>query len=79
MLRFVERETESLAGNIVIQRLKDLSHDICEPFRSAIQWITPGSKFFATQLSYWITTPWDNRGSRVTLAGDAAHAMLPSK
>ena len=22
---------------------------------------------------------WDNRGGRITLAGDAAHAMLPRK
>lgn len=78
VLRFFERDTEHMAGEMVIDQMKNMSHDICEPFWSAIQWIPEGSRFFATQLDYWVTAPWDNRGSRVTLAGDAAHAMLPS-
>lgn len=30
-------------------------------------------------MHYWVTSPWDNKGARVTLVGDAAHAMLPSR
>jgi len=56
-----------------------MSRDICEPFRSAIRWIPAGSIFFATPLRYWVSAPWGNKGGRVALAGDAAHAMLPSR
>ena len=31
------------------------------------------------QLHYWVSQPWDNRKSRVTLAGDAAHSMFICK
>ena len=81
ILRFAHHDlTSSLTGDVVIERLKYISHNISEPFRSAIDWIPPrGSNVFATQLRYWITKPWDNRNSRVTLAGDAAHAMLPAR
>jgi len=68
-----------MEGDNAITYLKEMSNNICEPFRSAIQWIPPGSIFSLTQLNYWVTIPWNNRGSRVTLAGDAAHSMLPSK
>jgi 2-polyprenyl-6-methoxyphenol hydroxylase-like FAD-dependent oxidoreductase len=51
-----------------------------EPFQSAIQWMPEDSSpVFMRQLKYWPTLPWDNRGGRVTLAGDAAHCMLPSR
>ncbi|KAB5554440.1 hypothetical protein GE09DRAFT_1173527 [Coniochaeta sp. 2T2.1] len=81
ILRFAYHQlTTSLTGDVVIERLKSMSHTISEPFRSAIDWIPPTrSNFFATQLRYWVTKQWDNRCSRVTLAGDAAHAMLPAR
>lgn len=51
-----------------------------EPFNSAIQWMPEDSSpVFIRQLQYWPTIPWNNRGGKVTLAGDAAHCMLPSK
>ncbi|KAK0627368.1 hypothetical protein B0T14DRAFT_424211 [Immersiella caudata] len=50
-----------------------------EPFRSAIMWIPETAPLTINQLHYWATVPWDNRGGRVTIAGDAAHCLLPSK
>jgi len=51
-----------------------------EPFYSAVQWMPEDSNpVFLRQLQYWPTVPWDNRGGRVTLIGDAAHCILPSK
>lgn len=29
------------------------------------------------KLAHWASTSWDTRNGRVTLAGDAAHSMLP--
>lgn len=80
VLRFVETSLpRPLSGNPATSLIKSLPDKICEPFRSAIDWIPPGTPFFATQLDYWVTEPWSSHGGRVTLAGDAAHAMLPSR
>ncbi|KAK4449771.1 hypothetical protein QBC34DRAFT_350306 [Podospora aff. communis PSN243] len=50
-----------------------------EPFRSAIMWIPETASLTINQLHYWATVPWDNKRGRVTLAGDAAHCMLPNR
>ncbi|KAK3356505.1 putative monooxygenase [Lasiosphaeria hispida] len=50
-----------------------------EPFRSAIASIPDNATFTINQLPYWATVPWDNKGGRVTLAGDAAHCLVPSR
>jgi 2-polyprenyl-6-methoxyphenol hydroxylase-like FAD-dependent oxidoreductase len=70
-----------IEGDQAIEIVKAQMKDVCEPFRSGIQWIPAGedTKLFVTQLHYWIPVPWDNRRARVTLAGDAAHPMLPSE
>lgn len=49
----------------------------CEPFASAVKWTPEGSSCDINDLKYWIPVPWDSRGGRVTLVGDACHAMLP--
>ncbi|KAF1363174.1 FAD/NAD(P)-binding domain-containing protein [Lizonia empirigonia] len=46
-----------------------------EPYKSAIEWIPEETPVLKDQLKIWKTQPWDNRGGRVTLCGDAAHAM----
>ncbi|KAK4197019.1 hypothetical protein QBC40DRAFT_233194 [Triangularia verruculosa] len=53
--------------------------NLAEPFRSAILEAPRDATFFVSQLKYWVTVPWDGRGGRVTLAGDAAHALLPAR
>jgi 2-polyprenyl-6-methoxyphenol hydroxylase-like FAD-dependent oxidoreductase len=46
-----------------------------EPYKSAIEWIPEDTPVLRDQLKIWKTIPWDNQGGRVTLCGDAAHAM----
>lgn len=48
---------------------------LAEPFRSAYLAIAPTATIWCDRLAEWPTEPWDNRGGRVTLAGDAAHPM----
>lgn len=53
--------------------------DFCKPFGEAIEWAPDGSPCDINVMRYWIPTPWNNFGGRVTLIGDAAHPMLPCK
>jgi 2-polyprenyl-6-methoxyphenol hydroxylase-like FAD-dependent oxidoreductase len=46
-----------------------------EPYKSAIEWIPEDTNIRKDQLKIWKTVRWDNQGGRVTLCGDAAHAM----
>ncbi|CVK85577.1 related to monooxygenase [Fusarium proliferatum] len=43
--------------------------------RDTVQRIPEGSEVIEIVLQDWPCPPWDNRNGRVTLAGDAAHAM----
>lgn len=43
--------------------------------RDVIDTIPEGTEITEIVLQDWPCLPWDNRGGRVTLAGDAAHAM----
>jgi 2-polyprenyl-6-methoxyphenol hydroxylase-like FAD-dependent oxidoreductase len=61
-------------------RLKRLKQHVkrdgwAEPYRSAIEWIPEDTVVLKDQLKIWKTVPWDNQNGRVTLCGDAAHAM----
>lgn len=46
-----------------------------EPYKSAIEWIPEDTPVLKDRLNIWKTQPWNNQGGRVTLCGDAAHAM----
>jgi 2-polyprenyl-6-methoxyphenol hydroxylase-like FAD-dependent oxidoreductase len=61
-------------------RLKRLKEHVkrdgwAEPYKSAIEWIPEDTMVLKDQLKIWKTVPWDNQDGRVTLCGDAAHAM----
>lgn len=53
------------------------SSGIVEPYRSMIQnW--PNDRILNDAgINYWFAVPFDTRGGRATLAGDAAHPMPP--
>ncbi|KAK0740157.1 hypothetical protein B0T18DRAFT_439943 [Schizothecium vesticola] len=52
------------------------SQDLTWPFKEAATALRSGSvPFWQGRMTYWPTKPWDGYGGRVTLAGDAAHAM----
>lgn len=48
-----------------------------EPARSAFMWLPDDTEVHKADISYWISQPWNNRQGRLTLIGDAAHAMPP--
>ncbi|KAH1751053.1 hypothetical protein KXV22_005690 [Aspergillus fumigatus] len=50
----------------------------CEPYRSAGKWLSQATPIRAEKFHYWKNiTRWRNFGGKVTLAGDAAHPMVP--
>jgi len=79
IVRVWREKVEPSEGAEAVARIKALSQDLRDPpFRTAVQDIPDGNQVFITQLHYWATIPWGSRRSRVVLAGDAAHSMLPS-
>jgi 2-polyprenyl-6-methoxyphenol hydroxylase-like FAD-dependent oxidoreductase len=60
--------------------LKGRAKELVEPFKSAITWVIEGTEIPADVCMHWEKpVAWDNKGCRVTLAGDAAHPMVPRK
>ncbi|GKZ46144.1 hypothetical protein AbraIFM66951_009044 [Aspergillus brasiliensis] len=50
----------------------------CEPYKSVAAWLSDDTQISGEKFHYWGNiTPWTNHGGRVTLAGDAAHPMVP--
>lgn len=79
-VRIWEQDLERpIKGEEALQMFKAKCTRLCEPFRSAAEWIPEGSLCNVDQLKYWAPEPWDDRGGRVTLAGDAAHSIMPCK
>ncbi|KAK5155235.1 hypothetical protein LTS14_006190 [Recurvomyces mirabilis] len=57
--------------------IKEKAATLEEPARSAFAWIPEDTLVHRADISYWITKPWNSRKGRLTLVGDAAHAMPP--
>ncbi|CAG8903149.1 unnamed protein product [Penicillium egyptiacum] len=50
----------------------------CEPYRSVAAWLADDIDVGGESFHYWGNiAPWNNHDGRVTLAGDAAHPMVP--
>lgn len=59
---------------------KHRASEWAEPWRSAGLAIAPDTHLPLDKSTYWARcAKWDNRGGRVTLAGDAAHPMTPHR
>lgn len=52
---------------------------LCEPFRTSILTLGEDAMLPLDPGQEWSPVPWDNRHGQITLAGDAAHSMLPRK
>lgn len=57
--------------------IKSKAQSLGEPAKSAFTWIPEDTLVHKADISYWISTKWNNFNGRLTLAGDAAHAMPP--
>ncbi|KFX89084.1 hypothetical protein V490_07240 [Pseudogymnoascus sp. VKM F-3557] len=65
-----------LRGQEALDYIKENTAPLSGIFQSAIDWTPEGSYVSINEMKYWVPTPWNNHGGRVTLAGDAAHPML---
>ncbi|KAL8903044.1 MAG: hypothetical protein Q9171_007529 [Xanthocarpia ochracea] len=59
---------------------KELAKEYADPFKSAFEWLSDDSTtVWYGKMQHWDPGDpehrWDNKGGRVTLAGDAAHPM----
>ena len=66
------KEDEENAENR-LERLRAHMDGWTEPYKSVVEWVPDDVVIRPDQLRIWHPKPWDNRGGRVTLAGDAAH------
>lgn len=69
-------------GSDRVRFMKELTKDWAEPFREMVQAIPDeGGEVKALKLEDWVPeiNMWDNLSGRVTLVGDAAHAMTMCK
>jgi len=58
--------------------LQSRAETYCEPWRSALLRMKEGTHVPHDRAATWENiTAWDNKGGRVTLAGDAAHPVMP--
>ncbi|KAJ6028913.1 uncharacterized protein N7446_011747 [Penicillium canescens] len=55
--------------------MKNRAQGFVSFLQKAVDRIPAGTHVTEIKLADWECLPWDNRGGRVTLAGDAAHAM----
>src|SRR5207253_2061904 len=58
-----------------LENMKRRASRFAEPLRSAILNIPLDTEVVEIKLADWPCSGWDNFGGRVTLIGDAAHAM----
>ena len=74
-----EQPLEIPEGNVKrLELMKDLTKGWAEPFRECLMSIPDeGTEVKALRLEDWVPRDgmWKNQGGRVTMAGDAAHAM----
>jgi hypothetical protein len=66
-------------GQEALDYIKANTSPLRDVFQSAIDWTPENSYVRVNEMKYWVPTPWNNHGGRVTLAGDAAHPMLICK
>jgi 2-polyprenyl-6-methoxyphenol hydroxylase-like FAD-dependent oxidoreductase len=62
-----------------LQFFKDRSSKICEPFSTIAAALPDDTILPADPGQQWSPIQWDNHNGSITIAGDAAHSMLPSE
>jgi 2-polyprenyl-6-methoxyphenol hydroxylase-like FAD-dependent oxidoreductase len=63
-------------SRLLLERTRERTKGLVYPFDAMVRSIPEDTRvWYGKRMTYWPTKPWDNRGGRVTLAGDAVHAM----
>ncbi|GLA33917.1 hypothetical protein AnigIFM63309_003940 [Aspergillus niger] len=74
-----QRETAGWSNAQRLEQVKKFARSYTDPWKSAFEWLPDDQQVWHMGLSDFDPREkshrWDNRGGRVTLAGDAAHAM----
>jgi 2-polyprenyl-6-methoxyphenol hydroxylase-like FAD-dependent oxidoreductase len=69
------KSLEGLSNAERVRLLKTLADDMAEPRRTILKHLPEDQVVPYDPIRYWVPTPWDNHNGRVTLAGDASHAI----
>jgi len=65
-----------LEGPALLADWKEKGSHFGSPFKEIFTGINEdGAIMWHNRLAYWPTKPWDDRGGKITLVGDAAHPM----
>ncbi|KAK3305898.1 uncharacterized protein B0T15DRAFT_213945 [Chaetomium strumarium] len=68
--------TKDSTSHRLLERARERTKGLVYPFDTMVRNIPEDTRaWYSKRMTYWPTKPWDNRGGRVTLVGDAAHAM----
>ena len=74
-----QRETAGWTNSQRLKQVKEFAKSFTDPWKSAFEWLPDDHQVWYMGLSDFDPRAkdhrWDNHGGRVTLAGDAAHAM----
>jgi 2-polyprenyl-6-methoxyphenol hydroxylase-like FAD-dependent oxidoreductase len=73
-----KRDT-SLSNEERMAKVKGAASQMSEPFRSANLWMPDDTIINIDSIGYWMPKAFDNHQGRITLCGDAAHALPPRK
>lgn len=72
----IETEEDKENSGDRLKRLRDHMDGWADPYKSVVEWVPDDVEIKPDWLRIWHPKPWDNRGGRVTMAGDAAHSMV---
>jgi 2-polyprenyl-6-methoxyphenol hydroxylase-like FAD-dependent oxidoreductase len=64
------------SGPAALDHLRATTQSLAAPFQQFVDWSPDGSECYIDEMRTWVPRGFDNRGGRVTVAGDAAHPML---
>jgi 2-polyprenyl-6-methoxyphenol hydroxylase-like FAD-dependent oxidoreductase len=71
-----KEDHEYPADHNMVEELRRRMTDWADPYKSAVEWLPEDVKAKLVPFKIWgPTSGWDNHGGKITLAGDAAHAM----
>ncbi|KAL2424170.1 FAD-dependent monooxygenase phnB [Exophiala dermatitidis] len=71
-----QEQQQSCQNENMVDELRRRMDGWADPYKSAVEWIPEDVQAKVVPFKIWAPkNNWDNRGGRITLAGDAAHSM----